>query len=241
MSTPGKILASAFALLASSLLLELRNSFGLTRLPTNAQNSLSIRLRNTTRKFRWKWLPHQAFRILLFSGAAFLPGYLLSKLGSLSPNRPPIAIALTIFIVGTIAFWYKKKWLFAYGITEIGFGVISSYQVANGSKFAGVIFAKWTVLVGSVYVISRGWSNISDARRKRTSSVEQGWIVSLDSEIRAKNRELLAAQSTARRGPTAEVFVGRHIYVSPIANLMRWTFSNFAFGLRRRDSAKEWD
>ena len=118
--------------------------------------------------------------------------------------HPPVMIASIAVVIGGLAFWYKRSWLLGYGLTEVGFGVATAYQVALGSHSANVVIAKWTALGSSVYVISRGLNNVADAIKKLRTRVlkdEAGNVMS----VAEWNRRKFATQELTWRREQALV------------------------------------
>jgi len=72
-------------------------------------------------------------------------------------------LALVIIGAGFIAFGFKKINLLFYGMVEVAFGISSALTLAFSGLPSELHLSQWTSLVGCVYVISRGMSNISDA------------------------------------------------------------------------------
>lgn len=70
-----------------------------------------------------------------------------------------------VLVLGTMAFLFKKNYQPAYGIVELffgfGAGVVGAKQLKPDMRPEAWL-APLATLIGSVYVVSRGWGNISD-------------------------------------------------------------------------------
>jgi hypothetical protein len=193
-----KILLIATAILALAVCLELFTPTSSSKpFAKKVRNQLGSRISDIFGGFTSTLLAIVV--VLLF---AFVPGYLLILFARASWNNPPPAVAFATLVVGSMAYWYKRKVLLLYGITEIGFGILSAYQVGLHSTLPTTLITKWTVIVGSIYVVSRGLNNVADGLNKWLATDPEGtkaWAAE-------RNKTLMESQARIRRGPTPEIF-----------------------------------
>jgi hypothetical protein len=80
-----------------------------------------------------------------------------------------VGIGVLVIFFGAAAYSFKVKTQFWYGFVEVIFagvaGVVTARQLNPAAQLAGPI----ATLIGAVYVVSRGISNIMDARTKKTA------------------------------------------------------------------------
>jgi hypothetical protein len=112
------------------------------------QNSFLIRLRQAARSLGRRGLLLQYVAAALGLSLSLIPAYLIRNISQASWklnlwevcwNHPGIIFSLATFLLGTLAFWYKKKQLLYYGLTEIAFGVSSGFQIAHGFRLTEVM------------------------------------------------------------------------------------------------------
>lgn len=73
-------------------------------------------------------------------------------------------LVLAVAAAGYTAFRFKRGRQIWYGRVEVAFGVASCIKVALTSPIQDSLLVQWSALIGCIYVISRGFNNISDAR-----------------------------------------------------------------------------
>jgi len=137
-----------------------------------------------------KWLPalkklprpiNMGIRVFIIFGAMFaiadgiwaIEPYIhrifFRTLNALGLQWIEIVVGVLVIICGLYAYWFKNKYLLYYGIVEVIFagaaGVVTAKQLATSAQIAGPI----ATLIGSVYVVSRGVSNIADGLEKKTA------------------------------------------------------------------------
>ena len=90
--------------------------------------------------------------------------YGLAKLGL---QGTQVAIGAGVIVLGLGAYWFKVRKQALYGFVEIIFagavGVATAKQMDAKTELVGPIAA----LIGAIYVVSRGASNIGEAWKKR--------------------------------------------------------------------------
>jgi len=78
-----------------------------------------------------------------------------------------LLISLIVIALGSFAFLFKQKRLHSYGLVEVIFAavaaVIASRQIKPNTEWAGPIAS----LIGCVYIVSRGLSNMRDGMKAR--------------------------------------------------------------------------
>ncbi len=77
-----------------------------------------------------------------------------------------------VFALGFAAFEFKLRGKLYYGIVEVFFGVVSSVAVVSKVNFTPIpvsqmSLAQVTALVGSMYVVARGFTNTHEARHPK--------------------------------------------------------------------------
>jgi hypothetical protein len=79
-----------------------------------------------------------------------------------------------VVLVGVGAFFFKSKHQIAYGVLEVTFagigGIITARQMKPGADWSGQV----ATLIGAVYIVSRGLSNVKDgikAEQKKKSAI----------------------------------------------------------------------
>jgi len=85
---------------------------------------------------------------------------LLSLAGSAGVQ---LLIALTVIVLGVMAFVFKRRNQFWYGIIEASFGAASTITLVFSSTPSDMHLSQWAGLVGCAYVIARGTTNVSEA------------------------------------------------------------------------------
>jgi hypothetical protein len=94
--------------------------------------------------------------------------YLLDALGV---QGTQVGVGALVIVCGAGAYWFKAKNQLSYGIVEVIFagaaGVVTARELSTATQLAGPI----ATLIGAVYVVSRGISNIMDATAKRNAQV----------------------------------------------------------------------
>jgi hypothetical protein len=68
-----------------------------------------------------------------------------------------------VIIFGFLAFLFKRRNQFWYGMIEACFGVTSAITLAFSVLPSDMHMPQWASLAGCVYVIARGMSNVSNA------------------------------------------------------------------------------
>lgn len=72
-------------------------------------------------------------------------------------------IAVVVIVSGFLAFSFKRKYRFWYGMVEIGFGISSAITLAFSATPSEMHLSQWSSFAGCVYVIARGRNNVNDA------------------------------------------------------------------------------
>jgi hypothetical protein len=117
----------------------------------------------------------------------------------------------------------------AYGITELVFGTASAYQIAGSLHLADVVAVKWAALVASIYVISRGLSNVSDAIQKRYPLPEMsGW------RKLQHNKTIFEKQKKQAREGIPEIFITEPLPDYTFGEGLVLRFRDERFRLRQR-------
>jgi hypothetical protein len=79
-----------------------------------------------------------------------------------------LAVSATLLVIGigAVASYWKRKALMSYGVIEIAFGAAVSFNIlrSGGNVFS---FAKLFAIGSSVYVVARGFNNLTDAYKTR--------------------------------------------------------------------------
>ncbi len=72
-------------------------------------------------------------------------------------------LAAGVVIPGVLAFLFKKKDQFLYGVTETAFGVASGFTLVFSAPPNEIHLTQWASLIGCVYIIARGIGNVNEA------------------------------------------------------------------------------
>lgn len=99
----------------------------------------------------YPWIPARIFAVLGLHGTQLL------------------AVVLVV-LIGFAASKFKQRSKLYYGIVEVLFGMISSIAVVSRVNFTPLPVSQMTLaqvaaLVGSVYVVARGFNNIQEAKK----------------------------------------------------------------------------
>ena len=73
-------------------------------------------------------------------------------------------IAALVWPIGWLAYRFKQYNSKYYGTVEILFGVLAAFGITIRGKFS---LAEVIATFGSMYVVSRGYSNIADAEKRK--------------------------------------------------------------------------
>lgn len=87
----------------------------------------------------------------------------------MSKHSVQLVVAVVVLTSGVIAYWTKRNFQMSYGLAELFFGVATAYSNANGLATKEAALAKWTALVGAIYVVSRGMNNVMEGRLRSRS------------------------------------------------------------------------
>jgi TRAP-type uncharacterized transport system fused permease subunit len=87
-------------------------------------------------------------------------GYILS---SIDTYQTKLTIFGVVVALGFGAYRFKKFSQFWYGTIEIIFGGLYAFNTIAEMHNRDGLFAKWAVLVGCVYILARGFSNVKDS------------------------------------------------------------------------------
>ena len=111
----------------------------------------------------------------LFSTALLLVSFgLVRTLAVLGPPtletmiRYHLELTLPLFVLGFgyAAHWFKTKSQYWYGCSEVAMATALALNVARGMNPGEPMFSRWAALVGTAYIVARGLSNISDAKKE---------------------------------------------------------------------------
>jgi hypothetical protein len=115
--------------------------------------------------------------ILPLYGATFpgIPAKMVAVLGLHLTQALAIAFVIAL---GFAASEFKLRGKLYYGMVEVFFGVISSVAIVSRVNFTPIpvsqmSLAQVTALVGSVYVVARGFTNIHEAKHPNPESKPQ--------------------------------------------------------------------
>jgi hypothetical protein len=102
-------------------------------------------------------------------GAAFvwIPMIVMVIINALlqrAPGRYTNWIAVLVWPVGWIAFRFKQFNQKYYGWVEIGFGILTALAITVNGVFGPT---QGLAVLGAIYVVSRGYGNITDAEKKK--------------------------------------------------------------------------
>jgi hypothetical protein len=86
--------------------------------------------------------------------------WLLSELGK---GFAQVIIGLAVLILGYTASYLRKKHRVGYGLVEISFGCVGAIIAAGHVASADVLFPAAVTLVGCVYIVVSGNTNIEEA------------------------------------------------------------------------------
>jgi hypothetical protein len=75
-------------------------------------------------------------------------------------------VAVIAIILGWTAHFFKIRWQYRYGVTEVWFAGVSAWNVSSGLSAGDVLAVKWITLVATAYIAARGFSNMSDVKAK---------------------------------------------------------------------------
>ncbi len=71
-----------------------------------------------------------------------------------------------VLALGWLANQLKRRCHFLYGLTEIAFGLVCTYMVAEGIHPGQMTLVHWTAVVASTCIVARGLDNCREARTK---------------------------------------------------------------------------
>jgi hypothetical protein len=74
-----------------------------------------------------------------------------------------IGLAINVITAGFLAYEFKRRSLFWYGVVEVIFGVVNSFAITLTMKTVNPELAQIGTLTGCAYVIVRGLSNAQQA------------------------------------------------------------------------------
>jgi hypothetical protein len=86
------------------------------------------------------------------------------------PGKYENWIACLVFPLGYIAHNFKKVKLFYYGVSEVLVGVGGAFGVTLNQRFGPV---QGLAIMSAIYLVARGFNNISDAREKGKATSAQ--------------------------------------------------------------------
>jgi hypothetical protein len=118
--------------------------------------------------------PQAVILALIFTAGFTVFSLEIWKLAALASLHWPFSLYwsryllfIGVLLVGVVAHLFKRRNQGLYGAIEVAFGAATAWNVALGIKPSEPMFGRWTALVGCVYFIVRGLSNIQDYRAKR--------------------------------------------------------------------------
>lgn len=125
------------------------------------------------------WLPvwyavvYTVFLFLL-ALAGYYPWIPARIVGVLGLHLTQLLAVVLVFFIGFAASKFKLRSKLHYGIVEVLFGVISSIAIVSRVNFTPLPVSQMTLaqvaaLVGSVYVVARGFNNIHEAKKDSRS------------------------------------------------------------------------
>jgi hypothetical protein len=165
--TPGEKRAWLFILISMTIMMV----FNLVRIQYHEYQTAKRAGKKPSWLLMW-FMPVFALIMLVpLYGAAFpeVPAKIVAVLGLHVTQALAIVFAIA---VGFAAFAFKLRSKLYYGTVEVFFGVISSIAVVSRVNFTSIpvsqmSLAQVTALVGSVYVVARGLTNIYEARHPK--------------------------------------------------------------------------
>ena len=86
-------------------------------------------------------------------------------------------IGAGIVSLGLFAHWFKGKNQRLYGIIEVLFGSLSAFAIAFSLPSDNISLTEYASLVGSSYVVARGMSNMSEAKRRLRAAITERVLV----------------------------------------------------------------
>jgi hypothetical protein len=89
---------------------------------------------------------------------------------TIGPHFVGLMLFYLVVAAGFLAHELRKTNLKAYGIVEIAFGMGYALSAAFTIRPGEAMLSHWTTLVGCTYIIARGLSNVSEARKKMTKA-----------------------------------------------------------------------
>jgi hypothetical protein len=76
-----------------------------------------------------------------------------------------IAVSITVLAIGGLAHWFKSRNQSIYGLIEITFAASIAFSVTSGLSPDRPLLSQWATLGGCAYIVTRGLSNISEAKK----------------------------------------------------------------------------
>jgi hypothetical protein len=74
-----------------------------------------------------------------------------------------VSTGMVVLILGLTGSWVRRKHRVGYGLTEIAFGCVGGIIAAGHIASADSLFPGLVALLGCVYVVVRGYTNIEEA------------------------------------------------------------------------------
>lgn len=74
-------------------------------------------------------------------------------------------IAASVIGAGIAAYFFRKTSQYIYRLVEVLFAAIAAIRISLRLQPQQILFTEWVALVGCAYVVARGVSNMSEARR----------------------------------------------------------------------------